>query len=135
MASVVPTPSLLRSSFRRTLNKFRLQQEQESDDDEDEDDQENRPSSPSAGHSKYSAKERQDMNLSYLQSLPPNSLVVLQDNDSTWRSVFVQMLERCLSPAHVKGIQDGIDVGNVIFNMTHVSPKGVVQIKNTDKVV
>ena len=65
------------------------------------------------------------MNLSYLQSLPSNSLVVL-DNDSTWRSVFVQLLERSLSPAHVQGLP--ISTQNIIFNMTHVSPKGVVQV-------
>ena len=29
----------------------------------------------------YTMKERQSMNMSYLQSLPPNSLVVLDDND------------------------------------------------------
>ena len=78
------------------------------------------------GGRRYSVKERQDMNLSYLQSLPSNSLVVLQDNDSTWRSVFVQLLERSLSPAHVQGLP--ISTQNIIFNMTHVSPKGVVQV-------
>ena len=77
------------------------------------------------GGRRYSVKERQDMNLSYLQSLPSNSLVVL-DNDSTWRSVFVQLLERSLSPAHVQGLP--ISTQNIIFNMTHVSPKGVVQV-------
>lgn len=29
----------------------------------------------------YTMKDRQSMNMSYLQSLPPNSLVVLDDND------------------------------------------------------
>ena len=109
---------LLRSSFRRTLNKFRHQQ----DDEYDEEDVENVVDSGR----KYSAKDRQNMNLSYLQSLPSNSLVVL-DNDTTWRSVYVQLLEKSLSAAHVKSLD--IDVSNIIFNMTNVSAKGVVQIK------
>lgn len=32
-----------------------------------------------------SLKERQNLNLSYLQSLPPNSLVVLDDNDQVFQ--------------------------------------------------
>ena len=44
---------------------------------------------------------KRDLNLSYFQSLPANSLIIL-DNDSTWRKVFSGHLASSLSPHHVK---------------------------------
>ena len=75
----------------------------------------------------YSADHRKNLNLSYLQSLPPNSLVVL-DNDSTWKEIFTSQLKLTLSDVHVRGLN--ISTTNIIFNMTNVSPKGVVQLKS-----
>lgn len=73
------------------------------------------------------------MNMSYLQSLPPNSLVVLDENDQTWREVFVSQLRSSLSDAHVRSLN--INLSFIIYNMTNVSSRGVVQLaadKNND---
>ena len=52
----------------------------------------------------YTMKERQSMNMSYLQSLPPNSLVVLDDNDQV-------IMNLCNTAKvayydHISGVQD-----------------------------
>ena len=70
-------------------------------------------------------KQRQNLNLSYLQSLPANSLVIL-DNDSMWREVYSDFLGKLLTTAHISSLN--INVSNIIFNMTNVSEKGVVQL-------
>ena len=85
----------------------------------------------SAGN--YTLKDRHSMNMSYLQSLPPNSLVVLDENDQTWREVFVSQLRSSLSDAHVRSLN--INLSFIIYNMTNVSSRGVVQLaadKNND---
>ena len=79
-----------------------------------------------SSNANYTLKERQSMNMSYLQSLPPNSLVVLDDNDQTWREVFVSQLRSNLSEAHVKGLN--VNLSFIIYNMTNVSSRGVVQL-------
>eukprot|EP00095_Tigriopus_kingsejongensis_P004452 maker-scaffold168_size293125-snap-gene-0.25 protein:Tk04452 transcript:maker-scaffold168_size293125-snap-gene-0.25-mRNA-1 annotation:"dep domain-containing protein 1a-like" len=70
-------------------------------------------------------KMRKDLNRSYFQSLPPNSLIIL-DNDETWRQIWTQQLRRQLSPTHVDSLF--INVSYIIYNMTKVSAKGVVQL-------
>ena len=62
---------------------------------------------------------------SYFQSLPPNSLIIL-DNDQTWREAFESQLGSALSAVHVRNLD--INVSRIIYNMTKVSSKGVVQL-------
>ncbi len=71
---------------------------------------------------RVSESEKQQLNLSYFQSLPANSLVVL-DNDGTWREVYIGLLERRLSHAHVKSLQSNLNVKTIIYNMTKVRKK------------
>ena len=68
---------------------------------------------------------KRDLNLSYFQSLPANSLIIL-DNDSTWRTVFSAQLASALSPHHVKLLEQAelLNVDRVMHNMTRVSSKG-----------
>ncbi len=44
----------------------------------------------------------------------------------TWREVFVSQLRANLSEAHVKGLS--INLSYIIYNMTNVSSRGVVQL-------
>lgn len=78
---------------------------------------------------------KKQLNLSYFQSLPSNSLIIL-DNDSTWRRVFCAQLANSLSPHHVKLLEEAelLDIERVMHNMTRVSSKGIVQLddKNED---
>ena len=62
---------------------------------------------------------------SYFQSLPPNSLIIL-DNDQTWREAFEAQLGSALSAVHVRNLD--VNVCRIIYNMTKVSSKGVVQL-------
>ena len=62
---------------------------------------------------------------SYFQSLPPNSLIIL-DNDQTWREAFEAQLGAALSAVHVRNLD--VNVSRIIYNMTKVSSKGVVQL-------
>merc|ERR1719233_2281084 len=48
---------------------------------------------------------KKQLNLSYFQSLPSNSLIIL-DNDSTWRRVFCTQLANSLSSHHVKLLEE-----------------------------
>ena len=68
---------------------------------------------------------KRDLNLSYFQSLPANSLIIL-DNDSTWRTVFSSQLAANLSPHHVKLLEQAelLNMDRVMHNMTRVSNKG-----------
>jgi len=72
---------------------------------------------------------KKQLNLSYFQSLPSNSLIIL-DNDSTWRRVFCTQLANSLSPHHVKLLEEAelLDIERVMHNMTRVSSKGIVQL-------
>ena len=78
----------------------------------------------SARRAKEEAIKR-DLNLSYFQSLPANSLIIL-DNDSTWRKVFSSQLSLSLSPHHVKLLEQAelLNIDRVMHNMTRVSSKG-----------
>ena len=127
--AVTSTARNFRSSFRRNKNKLKQKalNFKENEDElyssniiEGRDSKENEENS-------YSDDHRKNLNLSYLQSLPPNSLVVL-DNDSTWKEIFTSQLKLTLSDVHVRGLN--ISTTNIIFNMTNVSPKGVVQLKS-----
>lgn len=121
----------LRRSFRKIKNKHLLRNHniESSDDEEEEEDVideavENNP--------RINAEQRQNLNISYLQSLPANSLVVL-DNDCMWREVYVKLLSVQLSDAHVASLGENINVKRIIYNMTNVSPKGIVQLHGMDK--
>ena len=74
---------------------------------------------------------KRDLNLSYFQSLPANSLIIL-DNDSTWRKVFSSQLAGTLSGHHVKLLEQAelLSMERVMHNMTRVSSKGIVQIED-----
>ena len=74
---------------------------------------------------------KRDLNLSYFQSLPANSLIIL-DNDSTWRKVFSSQLSGTLSGHHVKLLEQAelLSMERVMHNMTRVSSKGIVQIED-----
>ena len=110
---------LLQRSIRKIRNKHRDHfNKQESDDEDVENDL------PTEANSE-DIKQRQNLNLSYLQSLPANSLVIL-DNDSMWREVYSDFLGKLLTTAHISSLN--ISVSNIIFNMTNVSEKGVVQL-------
>ena len=115
---------ILQRSFRKIRNKHRdlIRQDSNSDDE----DEENYDVATPAALEK-DIKERQNLNLSYLQSLPANSLVVL-DNDSMWREVYLDSLKNLLTTAHINSLN--INVSNIIFNMTHISEKGVVKLPN-----
>lgn len=92
-----------------------------------------RPREPSK--SKKAREEmKKQLNLSYFQALPSNSLIIL-DNDDTWRRVFVRQLSSALSSDHVARLDfcGQLDMGNVMHNMTRVSAKGIVQVD--DKLV
>ena len=128
-AAVTSTTSNFRSSFRRNKNKLKkkaLNFKETEDELYDSNAIDNRDMDENQENN-YSVDHRKNLNLSYLQSLPPNSLVVL-DNDSTWNDVFTSQLKLTLSDVHVRGLT--ISTTNIIFNMTNVSPKGVVQLKS-----
>jgi hypothetical protein len=114
----------IRSSFRKIKNKhrdFTTKTDYTTDDDGDGA-HENEPAV-----NEVDIQQRQNLNLSYLQSLPANSLVVL-DNDRTWREVFIGLLRQRLSDAHVNSMGNLINASRIIYNMTKVSDKGVVQL-------
>jgi len=83
--------------------------------------------------SKEEAVKKQ-LNLSYFQSLPSNSLIIL-DNDSTWRRVFCSQLANSLSPHHVKLLEEAelLEMERVMHNMTRVSSKGIVQVEDKNE--
>ena len=74
---------------------------------------------------------KRDLNLSYFQSLPANSLIIL-DNDSTWRKVFSSQLSSALSSHHVKLLEQAelLNIDRVMHNMTRVSSKGELKPHN-----
>lgn len=78
------------------------------------------------GAAKYTEQMKHEINRSYFQSLPPNSLIIL-DNDETWRQTWTHQLRRHLSAIHVDSLF--INVSYIIYNMTKVSPKGVVKLQ------
>ena len=117
----------IRSSFRKIKNKHRdllLKDYVTVEDEEEEED-------VAVKHEDVS-KDRENLNLSYLQSLPANSLVVL-DNDRMWREVFNHQLRSRLSDAHINSLEGLINVNYIIHNMTKVSEKGVVQLSKSLK--
>jgi len=77
------------------------------------------------------AKEemKRQLNLSYFQALPSNSLIML-DTDDTWRKVYVTHLSRVMSIRHTDRLDYAgqLDMEYVMHNMTKVSPKGIVQV-------
>lgn len=107
---------ILRRSFRKIRNKNLFKNDSTDSNDEEEMEEET-----------LDAKE---LNISYLQSLPANSLVVL-DNDSMWRNVYSDLLKSKLSEAHIKTLN--LNVANIIYNMTKVSEKGVVQLQSKEQ--
>ena len=76
---------------------------------------------------------RKQLNLSYFQSLPSNSLIIL-DNEGTWRQVFCAQLAKTLSPHHVTLIErlGLLHMEAVMHNMTRVSAKGIVQVEDRE---
>ena len=112
----------LRSSFRKIKNKHRDLLRTDISDDEDVENV-----TPPLEEKSVDVSERQQMNLSYLQSLPANSLVVL-DNDNMWREVYVDLLRIRLTEAHIKSLEKSINVSHIIYNMTKISERGVVQL-------
>ena len=109
---------ILQRSFRKIRNKHKDLIRQESNSD-DEDEENNEMATPAA--IAKDVKERQNLNLSYLQSLPANSLVVL-DNDSMWREVYLDSLKTLLTNAHINSLD--INVSNIIKKISsfHLEP-------------
>ena len=130
-SAIVSSPaSGFRSSFRRNKNKLKkkaLDFKENENDQGNSDAMEVNEQKCYDDNGKYSVDQRKHLNLSYIQSLPPNSLVVL-DNDSTWSEIFTTQLKLTLSDVHVRGLN--VNTTNIIYNMTNVSPKGVVQLKS-----
>ena len=116
----------IRSSFRKIKNKHRDLLLKDFVTVEDEDCEEDVKPDDDV------SKDRENLNLSYLQSLPANSLVVL-DNDRMWREVFNNQLRLRLSDAHINSLEGLINVNYIIHNMTKVSEKGVVQLSKSLK--
>ena len=88
-----------------------------------------------SGGRKFKDKEvRKQLNLSYFQSLPSNSLIIL-DNEGTWRQVFCTQLAKALSPHHVALLErlDLLTMEAVMHNMTRVSTKGIVQVEDKEE--
>ena len=73
-----------------------------------------------------SQRLKHQLNRSYFQSLPQQSLIAI-DNDSIWSEAFTSQLRKTLSVAHVQNID--INISYLTFNMTRVSSKGVVQLE------
>ena len=126
-ATVSPPASGFRASFRRNKNKLKKKALDFKENDWNASTSDGLDQHERECYDKYSVDQRKSMNLTYIQSLPPNSLVVL-DNDSTWNEVFTNQLKSILSDVHVRGLN--VNTAIIIYNMTNVSPKGVVQIKN-----
>ncbi len=78
------------------------------------------------GNTFKSVRDKENLNRTYFQSLPSNSLIVL-DNERTWKEAF----ERQLAASLVGGKSIIFEASHVIFNMTKVSPKGVVQLSGS----
>lgn len=72
-------------------------------------------------------RERHALNRSYFQSLPPNSLILL-DNEDTWRRSFIELLNASLSEAHVKSLD--INVSYIMHNMS----KGKIVLRSGDNI-
>jgi hypothetical protein len=125
-AAVSSPASGFRSSFRRNKNKFKKKALNFKENDQYNFNVTDNEHEGNEESNAYSVDRRKHLNLSYLQSLPPNSLVVL-DNDGTWSDVFTSQLKLTLSDVHVRGLD--VNTMNIIYNMTNVSPKGVVQLK------
>ena len=115
-----------RSSFRRIKNRDFLRGNVATDDEELQFDSHISDEQPSSS-SQMDLAKRENLNLSYLQSLPANSLIIL-DNDSTWKEVYLVLLKNKLSEIHVNSIMPSINVSHIIYNMTKISEKGVVQL-------
>ena len=58
----------------------------------------------------------------FLQALPSNSLIIL-DNDDIWRRVYIEQLTRVLSSFHTERLDYAgqLDMENIMHNMTKVS--------------
>ena len=84
----------------------------------------------SAGRRSKEEQAKKQLNLSYFQSLPSNSLIIL-DNEGTWRAVFWAQLAAALSPHHVQLLERSrlLQMEHVMHNMTRVSAKGIVQLE------
>jgi len=78
---------------------------------------------------KVKEEMKKQLNLSYFQALPSNSLIIL-DNDDTWRRVYLDQLSRCFTTKNTERIEYAgqLDMDNVMHNMTRVSAKGIVQV-------
>ena len=88
----------------------------------------------SAGRRVKEKEVRKQLNLSYFQSLPSNSLIIL-DNEGTWRQVFCTQLSKALSPHHVALLErlGLLTMEAVMHNMTRVSTKGIVQVEDKEE--
>ena len=88
----------------------------------------------SAGRRVKEKEVRKQLNLSYFQSLPSNSLIIL-DNEGTWRQVFCAQLAKALSPHHVALLErlGLLTMEAVMHNMTRVSTKGIVQVEDKEE--
>ena len=88
----------------------------------------------SAGRRVKEKEVRKQLNLSYFQSLPSNSLIIL-DNEGTWRQVFCTQLAKALSPHHVALLErlGLLTMEAVMHNMTRVSTKGIVQVEEKEE--
>ena len=118
----------LRSSFRKIKNKHLEFLKSDSVATDDEESQQNHDGDDGG----IDETKKQNLNLSYLQSLPANSLVVL-DNDSTWREVYLSLLKTKLSDIHVNSLVSSLNVSHIIYNMTKISEKGVVQLHGSNR--
>jgi len=84
-----------------------------------------------SGNRKAKEEMKKQLNLSYFQALPSNSLIIL-DNDDIWRRVYVEQLTRVLSSVHTERLDYAgqLDMENIMHNMTKVSAKGIVQVED-----
>ncbi len=74
-------------------------------------------------------EDKENLNRSYFQSLPANSLIVMDDNERVWEAAFLRQLRCCAGELRLPPFQ----VSGVVYNMTRVSAKGVVQLGQREK--
>eukprot|EP00088_Acartia_fossae_P044573 TRINITY_DN4739_c0_g1_i3.p1 TRINITY_DN4739_c0_g1~~TRINITY_DN4739_c0_g1_i3.p1 ORF type:complete len:1187 (-),score=273.56 TRINITY_DN4739_c0_g1_i3:761-4321(-) len=90
-----------------------------------------KPEREKSANRKAKEEMKKQLNLSYFQGLPSNSLIIL-DNDDTWRKVFMAQLSRIMTSKHTEKLDYAgqLDMDNVMHNMTKVSAKGIVQVED-----
>jgi len=76
------------------------------------------------------AVDKENLNRSYFQSLPPNSLILL-DSEGVWKETYVTQLRATLGESAAARLH--VDVATVMHNMTRLSPRGVVQLEVGDE--